>query len=150
MSTADLFAYAKNGDIAAAQSLLSADPNSANDRDQRGATPLHYAAIHGNREIASLLIRHGADVNSRDAEFGATPTGWAIEHFREMGGLLGIEIDDMAYAIECDDAKWVKRMIDRFPALRDAVTSEGVTLRELAVKCSSGEIRAIFNHSTSE
>ena len=33
---------------------------------QIGWTPLHRSAANNNREVSELLIRHGADVNSKD------------------------------------------------------------------------------------
>lgn len=41
------------------------------------------------------LVRQGAEINATDVEFGATPTGWAIEYLRELGGVLAIELNDL-------------------------------------------------------
>jgi len=43
-----------------------------NFKDEKGRTPLHYAAESGNYSMAEKLIGYGADVNSRDVE-GLTP-----------------------------------------------------------------------------
>jgi hypothetical protein len=43
-------------------------------RDEAGVTALHYATFDGLREIAQLLLDRGAEINSRDSQFGATPT----------------------------------------------------------------------------
>lgn len=50
-------------------------------RDAQGATPLMVAAAFGNREVAEVLIGHGADPNARDSVNGATPL-----HFAAMAG----------------------------------------------------------------
>jgi hypothetical protein len=42
-----------------------------------GITALHYAAVHGRREIAELLIEHGADPATKDTEFEEDAAGWA-------------------------------------------------------------------------
>jgi hypothetical protein len=42
-----------------------------------GITALHYAAVHGEREIAELLIKHGADPSTKDTEFEQDAAGWA-------------------------------------------------------------------------
>ena len=42
-------------------------------------TGLHYAALHGHREMVEFLIQQGADRNRRDTKVGSTPAGWA-EH----------------------------------------------------------------------
>lgn len=48
-----------------------------------GATPLHYAAIGGQRIVAEYLVRSGADLNCADDEYGSPPAGWANEAGRE-------------------------------------------------------------------
>ena len=52
-------------------------------------TALHEAASTGDLELARVLLRLGADPNSKDARFDATPLGWA-RHFEQqaMIGLL--------------------------------------------------------------
>jgi hypothetical protein len=42
-----------------------------------GITALHYAAAYGERDIAELLIKHGADPTTKDTEFEIEPAGWA-------------------------------------------------------------------------
>ena len=68
------------------RAILDADSELVNQRDESGATPLHYAAFNGQRQMVQLLLERGANINSTDDKFGATPTGWAIEYLREMGG----------------------------------------------------------------
>ena len=45
-----------------------------------GVTPLHQAALRGNKEVAELLIANGADVNEM-SKFGDT-----LLHFAAFGG----------------------------------------------------------------
>jgi ankyrin repeat protein len=47
-------------------------------RGDRDVTALHWAAWHGNAQMAAELIAAGTDVNAREATFGGTPLGWAI------------------------------------------------------------------------
>ncbi len=64
----------RNDDLAALKNLAaSADINA---RDQRGATPLMYAAAFGNAGQVKLLLEAGADVNARNA-FNASALIWA-------------------------------------------------------------------------
>ena len=44
---------------------------------QHGATPLHWAAFHGNHAMIDVLLRHHSPREARDADFGATPLQWA-------------------------------------------------------------------------
>ena len=74
----------KQGDLERVRVFLESDDRLANKRDQSSATPRHYAALNGHRQIVRLLLERGADINSIDSQFGATPTGWAIEYLREM------------------------------------------------------------------
>lgn len=132
------------GDLECAQALLDADRALASRYDATGASALHYAAINGRRDMVRLLLEYGADVNARDGQFGATPAGWAIEYLREVGGYLGIELADLAHAIETGDAHWAGRFLARFPGLRDAKDAEGVPFRERA-RLAGGEIAALFD-----
>ncbi len=42
--------------------------------------PLHEAAMRGNLPVIRLLLDHGADPNSHDTGYDATPAGWAEHH----------------------------------------------------------------------
>ena len=145
MKTNDLFEWAKTGEAEKLKQNLESDPDLLGIRDDTGATLLHYAALHGHRNIVRFLIDRGADPNILDREFGATPTGWAIEYLRELGGLLAIEIDDLAYAIDQKDERWVKRLIQRFPHLKDQADSDGVPLKEKAKLSGSGAITDLLH-----
>jgi ankyrin repeat protein len=109
-----------------------------------GATPLHYAALHGHRQIVKLLLERGADINSIDGQFGATPAGWAIEYLRERGGYLAIELDDLAYAIQLGDVRWVARFLTRFPSLRQASDTKGTPFQRLARESGNRAIARLF------
>ena len=128
----NLIEAVKQGDLERVKGILETDDRLSNLRDESGATPLHYAAMNGHRQIVHLLLERGADINSTDSQFGATPAGWAIEYLRERGGHLAIELDDLAYAIRLGDTRWVSRFLKRFPALRHARDTEGTPFEKLA------------------
>ena len=140
-----LIEAAERGDVSEVKAILDRRPHLANQRDQSGATALHYAAFGGHRAVVQELVGHGADVNAKDTRFAATPAGWAIEYLREMGGFLGIELDDFAHAIQRGDAEWVARFLRRFPALREGRGAQGVPFRQLAEQCGSPEILRLFS-----
>jgi ankyrin repeat protein len=140
----NLIEAVKRGDRESVRTILESDDRLADQRDESGATPLHYAALNGHREIAQLLLERGADINSTDSQFGATPAGWAIEYLGEMGGYLAIELDDFAYAIQFGDIRWVKRFLKRFPALRQASDTNGTPFQGLARKSGNQEIAGLF------
>src|SRR5215469_1866215 len=139
-----LIEAAQSGDVEVLKVIIHGHSELVRERDETGATPLHYAAFGGQRDAVRLLVEAGADINAADTQFGATPAGWAIEYLREMGGFLGIELRDFAWAIENGDAEWVARFLKRFPTLRDARDSESRPFRELAGKSANAEIRRLF------
>ena len=139
-----IFQAVEEGDAERVRELLQASPALANARDEQGATPLHIAAFHGVRDVAAVLIEAGADVNARDARFGATPAGWDIEYLREQGGLLAIEIDDARLAIERGDAVWLERWLRRLPALKSARDASGKPLAELAAQSGHPAVAHYF------
>ena len=126
-------------DIDQIKAILDEDTTLVNAYDETGATALHYAAFDGLREIVRLLLDRGAEINSRDRQFGATPAGWAIEYLRERGGHLDIELRDFVYAIELGDTRWLARFLQRFPALREARDVNGKPFRQLAEESGNRE-----------
>ena len=146
----DLIEAVNQGDLLRVRTILDTNGELVRQRDESGATPVHYAALHGHREVVRLLLDRGADINSTDTEFGATPTGWAIEYLRELGGYLAIELSDLAYAIEQGDARWVGRFLKRFPALRRATSKNGKPFQQLAQESGNPEITVLFRSAEVE
>ena len=140
----DLFDAVQSRDRERVRELLQRHPESAVARDADGVTALHYAAESGDREIVTMLLDAGADINARDLRFHATPAGWAIEYLRERGGLLGIEIEDAVHAVASGDERWVERYVTRFPALREAVDRNGTPLAAHARNSGNREIARLF------
>ena len=53
------------------------------------STPLHQVALAGNKELAQLLIEHGASLDARDLLWNGTPADWARHEGRsEMEAFL--------------------------------------------------------------
>jgi ankyrin repeat protein len=143
-----LIEAAKHGASEDVLAIISGNPELINSKDQSGATALHYAAFGGHRAVVALLVEHGADINVRDAKFGATPAGWAIEYLREIGGLLGIELSDFAFAIRRGDVEWTTRFLQRFPALREAADEQGISFKFLAQRSGNPAIMRLFQDET--
>jgi hypothetical protein len=141
---AQLVAAVERGDAEQVTLMLDQRPDLVSARDDSGATALHHAAFHGHRSIVNLLISRGADVNARDLEHDATPSGWAIHYLRELGGLLAIEIEDTLYAIRNRDAGWVERLVTRHPALINATDVNGKPLAEHASESGVESIARLF------
>jgi Ankyrin repeats (3 copies) len=140
-----LIGAAEKGNVDEVRAVLRDHAELINQKDSTGATALHYAAFGGHRFVVHELVHHGADVNVRDNKFGATPSGWAIEYLREVGGLLGIEMEDFAHAIRRGEVEWVTRFLRRFPALRTASDSHGKPFQLLARESGNQEIANLFS-----
>jgi len=67
----------RNGKLTEVQQLIAAG-TPVDARDALGSTPLLDAAWTSETEIAEFLIAHGADVNARHTESGATPLQYAV------------------------------------------------------------------------
>jgi ankyrin repeat protein len=58
-------------DVEQIRKILDEHSELVHERDETGATALHYAAFDGLREIVELLLDRGAEINSRTA--GSVP-----------------------------------------------------------------------------
>lgn len=68
---------ARNNEPAVVRLLLEGGlPVNATSQCQ--ATPLHWAAFHGNLEMTRQVLRYGPLMEATDADYGGTPLGWAI------------------------------------------------------------------------
>jgi ankyrin repeat protein len=74
----DFFDAVRAGSIERVRELVTQTPGLANARSE-GATPLHFAAITGDRAMVDLLLTARADVNARDDTYQMTPIAWANE-----------------------------------------------------------------------
>ncbi|MGH7598943.1 MAG: ankyrin repeat domain-containing protein, partial [bacterium] len=72
------FAHAaRNNDLTAVRLMLKIGlPVEATGQHQ--ATPLHWAAFHGNAEMTELILRKNPPLETLDADFQGTPLRWAI------------------------------------------------------------------------
>jgi len=64
--------------------LLIGKGADVNARTSKGATPLHFAVMHGDTELAQLLITNGAAVNAEDVH-RRTPMYWCLKLSSESG-----------------------------------------------------------------
>lgn len=79
---------ARDNDKARVIALIENDPSLVHARNDRNATPLHFACDKGHVEIAAVLLKAGAEINVRDVD-GDTPIYWAVySGYDEMVRLL--------------------------------------------------------------
>ena len=65
---AEIHDAAKAGNLAKVQLLLQTNPALVKAVSNDGKTPLHYAALGGNKTLCEALISRGADVNAKDRD----------------------------------------------------------------------------------
>ena len=68
---------ARNNDAIAARLMVLAGLP-VNAFSQHHASSLHWAAFHGNAELARMFVDHDAALENADNEFKGTPLNWAI------------------------------------------------------------------------
>ena len=77
-------AHAARNNQAAAVRLMLESGWPVNATGQHRATPLHWAAFHGNAAMVATILRFNPPLESTDADFNGTPLGWAV-HGSEHG-----------------------------------------------------------------
>jgi glyoxylase-like metal-dependent hydrolase (beta-lactamase superfamily II) len=77
-STQNIFQASSTGNLSRAQALVDADAQLVGARNPNGFTPLHAAALYGQRGTAELLVAKGADPNAV-ARHSGTPLDVAYE-----------------------------------------------------------------------
>jgi ankyrin repeat protein len=90
------YAAIRENNLAQLKTLLD-QKGSANVADDRGITPLMYAAENGSVEAMRLLIDRGADVNTQNA-FGSTALLWSVADPAKVRLLLdrGAQVNTVA------------------------------------------------------
>lgn len=78
MKLEEFVAAAKAGEAAQVAAYLDERPEEVRARHE-GATALHFAAIGNHRAVVDLLLACGAELDSEDDEFRASPMAWANE-----------------------------------------------------------------------
>jgi Ankyrin repeats (3 copies) len=87
---------ARNNDTMAVRLMLAAGLP-VETFGQHHATPLHWAAWHGNAELVRLILARGASLENSDNDYKVTPLNWAI-HGSENGWYR--EAGDYAATVE--------------------------------------------------
>jgi ankyrin repeat protein len=69
---------ARSDDLEKVQELLAEDPSLVSSRDDLTWTPLHVAAVNGNKDVVELLLASKAHVNAKTNR-GLTPLSLALD-----------------------------------------------------------------------
>lgn len=74
----DIFGSAQYGHLTKIQRLVQAGKAKVTDRDEIGATALHWAAINDQVNICRYLLQQGADIDTPGGDLLGSPLQWAI------------------------------------------------------------------------
>lgn len=92
---------------------------------QHQATPLHWAAFHGNLDMTNTLLRFGPPLEALDADHNGTPLNWAI-YGSEHGWYC--KTGDYAGTVEAliDAGARPPTAVAGTPAVQEALRRKGV------------------------
>jgi ankyrin repeat protein len=100
-----------------------------------GARALHWAAWTGTPATVELLIAHGADIEAKCSEFGATPLFWAVHGYGPNGPK------------EKQDQVGAARTLIKAGARVETTNERGLSALELARSCERGDMYAVLRES---
>jgi ankyrin repeat protein len=118
---------ARNNETAVLRAMLSAGLP-ADATGQHGATPLHWAAFHGNLEMVRELLHHPGrpSLELPDADFKSTPLGWAIHGSQHGWHCRTGDYAGTAQALIEAGASLRDRKLDGSEAVREVLRRHGV------------------------
>ncbi len=107
-------------------------------------TPLHGAAWAGWPDLVTLLLERGADATVREPTYGGTPLGWAQHVDRpECVAVLQDRPDAQdplgafREAVEAEDVARVRRLLHRYPSVREAIDEPAFSFAQPALVFAS-------------
>ncbi|SHK58552.1 ankyrin repeat domain-containing protein [Chryseobacterium polytrichastri] len=81
--TKSIFDIARNGSVAEVKELMKKDPNSINETNESGFSPLILACYRGNTEVAKFLMDHVKDLNYKSQE-GTALAGLSVKYNKDL------------------------------------------------------------------
>jgi ankyrin repeat protein len=107
---------------------LAGQPGSINLKDDRGMTPLMYAAVTGSPAAMKLLIDRGADVNARNA-FDSTALMWSATDMEKVRMLVEHGADVNAVSKGGRTALLIAAMSDHSASIVKLLISKGANIK---------------------
>ncbi|MCB1108359.1 MAG: ankyrin repeat domain-containing protein, partial [Chlamydiia bacterium] len=130
----DLIDFAKQGRINFIEAALK-DGANAHYKDSKGNTALHYAAMHGHREVVNLLLKRGA-ASTVINQAGQSPLDLAKQNEHEaVIPLLESSVNHSSSKLETashlQDELALRTSLQKLFAEEDIVTTESIKLKSL-------------------
>jgi ankyrin repeat protein len=98
----DIYDAAKIGNVEKVESLLKTNPGLMSSKDYKyGRTPLHWAALYGNKDAVESLLAKEANVNATDKD-QMTPLHLVAENDQKEAGQLVLETAKLLLASNAD------------------------------------------------
>jgi uncharacterized protein len=98
-----------------------------------GSRALHWAAWMGAPSTVDLLIAHGAEIEVRCSEFGATPLFWAVHGYGPNGPK------------EKRDQVGAAQILIKAGAKLDTANKQGLSAFELSKRCARGDMYEVLH-----
>jgi ankyrin repeat protein len=148
-SQRDIFAIARDGNLAELVAYLELHPNACNEVTKEGFSPLVLACYRGNKEVASFLIQNTKDLNAQSA-MGTPLMAVVVKGYTDLALLLlksGATPDGtdengttaLMYAVQFRNIELVKVLLE-YKANKTLQDKNGKTAFEFAVFSGNNEI----------
>ncbi|KPP64855.1 putative ZDHHC-type palmitoyltransferase 6 [Scleropages formosus] len=145
---ADIFAAVQRGDVQQCAKIVHEDRSALAQRGWGGFSPLHYAALQGNRPLVNLLVSHGADCNAL-CQAGQTPFHFAsrvaVQYLSETKMFSFSDTDNflispLHLAASTGNLDMVKYLLRNNRCAADASDQQGATALHVAAERGAVEV----------
>jgi ankyrin repeat protein len=145
----DVFAISRNGTVAEMKELIEKNPNSINEKNENGFTPLILACYRGNNLVATFLVNKVKDIDAT-SDMGTALMACAVKGNVEIAKLLlekgcNPNITDangttaLIYATQFKNTELIKALL-KHNADKTKIDKKGKTAFEYAVFSGNEEI----------
>jgi len=105
-------------------------------------TPMHDAAWSGDLELVKLLVELGASPHRREANYHATPLGWANHNRQPAVVAWLVRFADLSDAIQCRSVERVEELLREDPSRANVPDSRGRMPLDVATEVGDEKIVA--------
>lgn len=145
----DVFAISRNGTVTELKELMEKYPNSINNQNENGFTPLILACYRGNNEVAEFLVNNVKDIDV-SSDMGTALMACAVKGNVELAKLLlekgcNPNLTDvngttaLIYATQFKNVELIKALL-KHKADKTKIDNKGKTAFEYAVFSGNEEI----------